>query len=157
MEQIRELSLFDLMQQPKTEVKHRRKHHRISRKRSENVKAFRSFLIAYKMDMDKGIKVNVKKLQNQFHVGHFPKSYIPVAKLRESSLEDINDGFAKICYKEIQKYNQMRDSTKTSKSMSTTTTSNNVKVSSETAVQLIDSAISSLQDLKKRLTELINA
>lgn len=109
------------------------------------------------MDMDKGIKVNVKKLQNQFHVGHFPKSYIPVAKLRESSLEDINDGFAKICYKEIQKYNQMRDSTKTSKSMSTTTTSNNVKVSSETAVQLIDSAISSLQDLKKRLTELINA
>lgn len=73
MEQIRELSLFDLMQQPKTEVKHRRKHHRISRKRSENVKAFRSFLIAYKMDMDKGIKVNVKKLQNQFHVGHFPK------------------------------------------------------------------------------------
>lgn len=150
---INELSLFDMDNE---KVYRRRKHHRICRPRSENVKAFRSFLIAYKLDMEKGRKIVVKKLQNQFHVGHFPKNLIPVKELRRRSLEEIDDAFTKVCYKEIQKYNLNRDSS-TKHEVSRQQIQTHLEVSRESAVELINSAISCLQDLRTRLNDIFNS
>lgn len=148
--------MFDDLHKDTAEVKHRRRHHRISRPRKDNIKAFRAFLIAYKVDMDNGRKINVKRLQNQFHVGHFPKKYIPVEELRKGSLEEIDDAFTKVCYKEIQKYYLNRDSS-TKHEVSKQQIQTRVEVSRESAVELINSTISCLQDLRTRLNDIFNS
>lgn len=144
--------MFDDLHKDTAEVKHRRRHHRISRPRKDNIKAFRAFLIAYKVDMDNGRKINVKRLQNQFHVGHFPKKYIPVEELRKGSLDDIDEPFATVCYRKIQIYNKREDKPVSSNAGQRRETGS---VSRESAVQLIDAAISDLQNLRTRISNLL--
>lgn len=145
-QKVRQLSLFD--QNTPAVERHRRRHNRVRRAKGDNLKAFNAFLIDYKMQIDNGRRPVVKTLQNKYHVGHFPKSYIPVKDLRNMTLQKVDDSFSRKIYREIQDYNKNANRKGTP-----SVSYSNKEVSAQEKkdmklISMIDSAISELEQMR---------
>ncbi len=128
---------------------------RTQRTKDETQRVFRAFLVACKQTIDEGKRFHLRRLQNQYHVGHFPQSLMPFAELRAITLAEVDLDFVSRFLAVVQQYNASanrqaapRYSRPQERQTHLQTRADAIR---ESVAKVIDDAITSLQILRSQL------